>query len=58
MIEASVTIPKPIINATTGLAWWTGTSSTTLSRMADGIGDERLEVDARVVDEEFMTSAL
>jgi hypothetical protein len=41
MIEASVTMPRPMMNATTGLAWCAGTSSAgRRSRTAEGVGDD------------------
>ena len=54
-MEASVTIPRPMINATTAFAWCAGTSSTGGSTSAEGeSGGDRVEVGSKV---EFIACA-
>lgn len=57
MIDARVTMPRPMMKATTGFAWCAGTSSTGGGSTAEGVGAARLEADART-DDELMAGAL
>lgn len=55
-------MPRPIMNATTGLAWWAGTSSAGGSMSAEGAGDaermDEIEDEMEGVIVEFITRVL